>query len=364
MNDIAVANSRLLREYSLVDDSVRELMIAVKKWAKDNKVCSAQDNTLSSYAWICMVIFYLQCISYIPNLQCPKLMEKAGFQRDPEDYWHDVSDLNTCYSTWEQVQKVWKRPEVFGDQPHSCTALLYGFFHFYTHDFSRSTSMISIKRGRDEVLPKTTFRKCSDFFCIEDPFETVDSHMPHDLGIPVNEAQCPRILLVLRNSEEHLRFLLLGGCNDEDDIPWPTASATKVKKKKVGNRGRGEGGGAPVVNKKEKKKAGETPDGKKKNAKMQGDSIQPKKNGQIDDSQSNNRGEHTKGSKKNGQNDGTKPGAGKLSNKDSGKDRKGVGSNRDIGKGGRGRGGRGGGRHRGGRGERHGRKDGKEDGTK
>ena len=140
-----------------MDESVRELMITVKKWAKENKICSAQDNSLSSYAWLNMVVFYLQCLEFIPNLQCPKLLEKFGIKRDANNYWHNVNDLDTCFLTWEQAKQVWKRPQHLVDKHHLLgnTALLYGFFHFYTIDFKRSVSMISIKRGKEEVLPKT-----------------------------------------------------------------------------------------------------------------------------------------------------------------------------------------------------------------
>eukprot|EP00532_Pseudo-nitzschia_australis_P011780 CAMPEP_0168218062 /NCGR_PEP_ID=MMETSP0140_2-20121125/7646_1 /TAXON_ID=44445 /ORGANISM="Pseudo-nitzschia australis, Strain 10249 10 AB" /LENGTH=608 /DNA_ID=CAMNT_0008145991 /DNA_START=194 /DNA_END=2017 /DNA_ORIENTATION=+ len=51
LNDIAVANSGLLREYSLVDPRVRRLMIAVKQWAKEHKINSAKEKCLSSYTW-------------------------------------------------------------------------------------------------------------------------------------------------------------------------------------------------------------------------------------------------------------------------------------------------------------------------
>ena len=250
LNDIAVANSSLLREYSLIDDSVREIMVVVKKWAKDNKVCAAQDNTLSSYAWLNMVVFYLQCLGFVPNLQCPNLMEQVGYKRDSQNYWHNVNDLDTCYLTFEQVSKVWKQPEQFSSKTISNTALLYGFFHFYSIGFDRSVSMISVKRGKDEILPKTVFRKCSPFFCIEDPFETFDSHMPHDLGIPVNEPQTRRIFDLLQGAEEHLRAHLLAQ-RDEDveDMaalwPWPPVESEQDKEKgKQGhNGGRGKRGG-------------------------------------------------------------------------------------------------------------------------
>ena len=371
-----------------MDDSVRELMIVVKKWAKDNKICSAQDNSLSSYAWMCMVVFYLQCLSYVPNLQCPKLMEKAGIQRDSNNYWHNVNDLDTCYLTWEQAQKVWKRPEVFGDQPFSCTALLYGFFHFYAIDFTRSVSMISVKRGREEILPKTTFRKCSNFFCIEDPFETFDSHMPHDLGIPVNETQCARIFDFLQKGEEHLRSLLLGsdaddgdtdGDEDEEMTLWPTIEATQIgqtgggkkgKKKKRHNKGGGGGGrgGGPVVDRKQnptKKEGDNTGNAQKQPAQTKGTAKHgahhskkggPNNQPKVDNPTTQEPGQATKGSHKSGHHKGRKRGGVKAAHNNTVANEEGQngdGNNRHTGKGKSG----GGGRRRGG-GGRNGKGDG------
>ena len=70
-------------------------------------------------------------------------------------------------------------------------------------------SVVSIKRGKYCRLPKTVFRNIGFFFCIEDPFETHDSHMPHDLASPVNERGARRMLQCLRQTEEHLRTVLL-----------------------------------------------------------------------------------------------------------------------------------------------------------
>ena len=81
-NDIAVRNSTLLRDYTEVSPQSKNLMLAVKKWVKDKKICSAADERLSSYAWMVLVVFYLQQIGLLPNLQCPELMKQASFEPD------------------------------------------------------------------------------------------------------------------------------------------------------------------------------------------------------------------------------------------------------------------------------------------
>ena len=225
MNDIAVANSGLLREYSLVDPRVRNLMMAVKQWAKEFKLNSAKDNFISSYAWINLVVFYLQWLGFIPNLQNRDLMDVVGVIPNPKgNYWHFVNKLDTCTLKWDQVKKAraWKVPAKLQDLPVS--ALLYGFFEFYSRRFPSGLFAISIKQGNISV-PKLSFRKRSLFFCIEDPFETFDSHCPHDLGTPAGESAVRDIMTFLRGGEAHLRGVLHG--ESKGDRMWPEPPFTE-----------------------------------------------------------------------------------------------------------------------------------------
>jgi hypothetical protein len=185
-------------------------MMAVKQWAKDFKMNSAKDNFISSYAWINLVVFYLQCLGFVPNLQSRDLMEAVGLVPDPKDnYWHFVNELDTCTIKWDQVKtaNAWTMPSELQDMPVS--ALLYGFFEFYSRRFPSATFAVSIKKG-DISLPKLAFRKRSLFYCIEDPFETYDSHCPHDLGTPAGETATRDMLNFFREGEAHLRDVLCG----------------------------------------------------------------------------------------------------------------------------------------------------------
>lgn len=231
LNDIAVANSGLLREYSLVDPRVRSLMMAVKKWAKERKINSAKDGTISSYAWINLVIFYLQVIGFVPNLQSRELMEKIGISVESSSYWHCVNNLDTFFWRWSQVRKtkVWKRPLEYDKMPVSI--LLYGFFEFYSHRFPLALRSISIKRG-DLSMPKLVFRKASLFFSIEDCFETYDSHCPHDLGTPAADNGLRAILEYLADGETQLQGLLLGKVENEDTF-WPSTNPDVEQKSKA-----------------------------------------------------------------------------------------------------------------------------------
>ena len=226
LNDIAVANSGLIKEYSDIDIRVKSLMIAVKRWTKDNNINAAQDNTLSSYTWINLVIFYLQCIGFVPNLQCSSMMRECnhemgeGRSKRRQD---NINSLNTAYLNWRgQADRVWKRSKEIDDAYGSVSLLLYGFFRFYSREFPIHLYMVSIKRGGNIRIPKTMFSdRASLHFCIEDPFETYDSHFPHDLGRPADETGSMLISQCFRNSEEHLRGLLFGEATPTNVELWP-----------------------------------------------------------------------------------------------------------------------------------------------
>jgi DNA polymerase sigma len=241
-----VRNSELLRQYSLVDPRVKSLMVTVKRWTKQHKIGSTQDNCLSSYAWMNLVIFYLQSLGLVPNLQCPALTKTLGIAPDPDNnYWHSVNNLNTFFLKWDEVSGVWSPPQHL--QHLSVTALLYGFFHFYAKQFPMSMFCVSIRvgGGTPVAIPKTAFRKASLFWCIEDPFETVDSHCPHDLGVPANnEFGARKIVECMEAAEVYLRRMLLEILSDKEKIAmvtsfWPLPVASKETKTKTTSKPNG-----------------------------------------------------------------------------------------------------------------------------
>jgi len=220
LNDIAVANSNLLRDYSLVDPRVRSLMITVKQWTKEQNINSAKEKCISSYSWMNLVVFYLQCIGFLPNLQCPALMEAAGVVPDREgNYWHSINNLDTCTLKWEDIEGkgLWAMPSEFDGL--SLSLLLYGFFEFYASRFPFGTRAVSIKRA-NVSLSKLAAKKVNSFLSIEDPFETYDSYCPHDLGSPANDYGSAKMMNCLRDAEEYLRMVLCSEKVSEGKL-WP-----------------------------------------------------------------------------------------------------------------------------------------------
>jgi len=68
------------------------------------------------------------------------------------------------------------------------TGLLYGFLDFYLNVFPHSSMAVSMRLGGKSTIMKTEFENPRfTRLCVEDPFETFDSHCPHDLGSPCGE---------------------------------------------------------------------------------------------------------------------------------------------------------------------------------
>ena len=248
LNDIAVVNSSLLREYSLFDNRVRILMLSIKSFAKLNNIASAADGTLSSYSWLNLVVFYLQCIGFLPNLQCKQLMHEHGFKPDQSrNRWHGINGLETYYLTKDTVtqKQVWEPSPQCKDV--NVPMLLYGFFNFYSTVFPQQAVAASIRLG-EISLQKTSFHNTSKIWrmCIEDPFETYFSHCPHDLGCHLKETGQEQMYDHLDRMRNDLEYLLKQEQPTDDLVNTfmnllcslgPGASAPKKKKQPKSKKG-------------------------------------------------------------------------------------------------------------------------------
>jgi len=148
-NHIAVANSQLIYEYTQLhnDSKVRHLIILIKMWIKKHDIGSAANGNLSSYSWINLLIFYLQCIGFVPNLQCKRLIEQhttsihTGTAVTEVTYNYSsnhnmVNELDTCFLRASAVKKagIWKTPtalenvSLFGLMVSDIDLQYYAFF--------------------------------------------------------------------------------------------------------------------------------------------------------------------------------------------------------------------------------------------
>ncbi|XP_054411646.2 poly(A) RNA polymerase GLD2 isoform X5 [Pongo abelii] len=70
-NIVGIRNTFLLRTYAYLENRVRPLVLAIKKWASHHQINDASRGTLSSYSLVLMVLHYLQTLPepILPSLQ-------------------------------------------------------------------------------------------------------------------------------------------------------------------------------------------------------------------------------------------------------------------------------------------------------
>ena len=211
-----VANTALLKAYLALSPLVGQLCYFVKRWAHQRSVCGSHSGKLSSYAWVVLVIFYLQQEGVLPALQDPLLLPSAG------DRWFlvrqdgDVFDCTFCadatiakahtpgarsgssqsqtpgavsnptqslqpmhlpytssahHLTWRHMLVSAPRCLPLTDPGRVPTfrSLCQGFFAFFDRDFDYERNVCSVRTGRQLTKQTAEFASLyGDHFAIED----------------------------------------------------------------------------------------------------------------------------------------------------------------------------------------------------
>ncbi|CAG9315684.1 unnamed protein product [Blepharisma stoltei] len=152
-NDLAVENSKMLKAYSLIDTRVPCLGIVIKCWAKARKIADPKNGTLSSYAYIILLIFFLQRVSHpiLPYLQLYVTEEKKIGEYDCS-FDNDIAK----YQASAQANQM------------NEGELLFEFFKFFSL-FDWRNNVVDIRK-RENVSKSGTQNE--PFISIQDPFET------------------------------------------------------------------------------------------------------------------------------------------------------------------------------------------------
>lgn len=161
-NEMAVRNTHLLRAYSKMDDRVRPLVMAVKKWASARKINDATQGTLSSYAIVLMCIHYLQCGCKPPVL--------ISLQKYYPEYFCTDSDVNQLhfFEPWKMI------PCNTSENKLSVGELFVGFFQYFANVFVWDNQVISVREG--SCVMKHKYKGFEDkYMCIEDPYESYNT---------------------------------------------------------------------------------------------------------------------------------------------------------------------------------------------
>ncbi|XP_028046509.1 poly(A) RNA polymerase, mitochondrial isoform X2 [Monomorium pharaonis] len=138
-NMTAVYMTELLNLYGEIDWRVRPLVIAIRVWAKSQKITSdAPGPWITNFPLTLLVLFYLQQKKILPSLKMLKSCATRNDIRCAKDgidctFLRDINKLPIDY-------------KYYGSNQDSLETLLYGFFEYYsTFDFH--TNGICIREG-------------------------------------------------------------------------------------------------------------------------------------------------------------------------------------------------------------------------
>ncbi|CAD5214051.1 unnamed protein product [Bursaphelenchus okinawaensis] len=159
-NCLALHNSQMLREYCDFDERVPELGVAIKAWARAFDINDASQGTLSSYALIVMMIFYLQKlkIPVLPRLQDPTSCPDLNSEEEKS-----VGEWKVHYY---KPTKEFK--DAFKKNTQSVGELFAGFFDFYA-SYQYNEEVAQIRDGK--VLTKIEKEWTKHLLAVEDPFD-------------------------------------------------------------------------------------------------------------------------------------------------------------------------------------------------
>lgn len=135
-------NAALLAECGRLQPRARELILLVKRWAKDRGLCHAAKGHLPPYAWTLLVIFF-----------CQTREDEEGALLPPLAAFEACSGLMKGDKT---ASKAWDKEKLCATQ-RTTGELFKDFLIFYSKGFNWCTEAVSIRlgsRGRPEpTLP-------------------------------------------------------------------------------------------------------------------------------------------------------------------------------------------------------------------
>eukprot|EP00931_Biecheleriopsis_adriatica_P070756 TRINITY_DN4454_c0_g1_i2.p1 TRINITY_DN4454_c0_g1~~TRINITY_DN4454_c0_g1_i2.p1 ORF type:complete len:753 (-),score=198.88 TRINITY_DN4454_c0_g1_i2:179-2437(-) len=188
-NKLGVRNSLLLNMYCKCDPRVLHLGRLVKDWAKKHEIVGTADGCLNSYAYMLLVIFFLQNVQppVVPNLQAMDCESYTVSDRKwgGEDLW----ETKFC-SDVELVPK--------SQNTMNIGELLLRFFNFYAREFnwrSHAVCMRLFRPGQHTDKYSLMLPTNDEQWYVEDPFD-----LKHNLAGKCSRAGKKRIIDEMHNA--------------------------------------------------------------------------------------------------------------------------------------------------------------------
>ncbi|KAK2624685.1 hypothetical protein QTJ16_005878 [Diplocarpon rosae] len=233
-NPLALENTRMIKTYVQIDPRVRPLAMIIKKWTKERIVNDAAFGcTLSSYTWICMIIYFLQTRN--PPI-LPALHQRPHNKLPPKD------GVESAFADDLQALAGFgaKNKESLGD-------LLFHFFRFYSHEFDYENTVISVRNGKPvSKVEKDWHRTLNNRLCVEEPFNVC-----RNLGNTADDTSFRGLHLELRRAFDLIAEGKLKECCEryifpkEEERPFFTRPKKNpaVIMRSTSSSSRGRGGG-------------------------------------------------------------------------------------------------------------------------
>jgi hypothetical protein len=178
-------NAALLAECGQMDARARELILLVRRWAKDRGICHSAKGHLSPYIWGLLSIYFLQVGD-----------SEEGPLLPPVDQFAMVAGLSMQSGNDKELVTA---PKFIKKVPEKSVATLFKeFVHFFSTQFDWSKEAVSVRSGKraspSSEIPVHRLSSGKVAPTIEDPFQKA-----HNLG------DCMTIASLARLQEELTR---------------------------------------------------------------------------------------------------------------------------------------------------------------
>jgi len=133
-------NAALLAECGRLDQRARDLILLVRRWAKDRGICHAAKGHLSPYAWALLAVYFLQVRpqgALLPPLEGCALVAPSGAASSKPAAPLDAQAGGTSLGEDER-----------GSSQLTVGALFKEFVHFYAVDFDARREVVCVLRGQ------------------------------------------------------------------------------------------------------------------------------------------------------------------------------------------------------------------------
>jgi hypothetical protein len=127
----------LITECGNLDPRAKQLILLVRRWARDRGVAHVSKGHLSPYAWTLLTVYFLQLFS--SSSRDPILPCLAAFPK--------------CSALAGQIHKPATRKGASQVMENSVADLFKEFIHFYTEEFKWRDEAVSVRTGRRGPVP-------------------------------------------------------------------------------------------------------------------------------------------------------------------------------------------------------------------